>query len=126
MRESGGQGEEEPGARNIGCSRPTRPHPPLFSEFGIYIRGSSLKLCFEPYLVFDNFLGTTALFRSVKWAPKNGVNSRQNSPKWQNRPKFSVFYAKKGTSLKKSTPPPVVAVVTVVTNISFVLNLSLL
>ena len=63
------------------------------------------------------FFGHHCTIQVSKRGTKNGVNSRQNSPKWQNRPKFSVFYAKKG---------PVVAVVTVVTNISFVLNLSLL
>ena len=42
--------------------------------------------------------GTTALFRPVKGA--------QNSQKW---PKFSVFDANRGTGLKKSTSPPIVA-----------------
>ena len=62
-----------------------------------------------------NFLGTTTLFRSVKGAPKSACIRDKKAKNGLNMPKFSIFYAARGTSLKK-TPLPVVAVVT---NISY-------
>ena len=59
------------------------------------------------------FLGTTALFRYVKRAPKKCVNLLQNSQKKAN---ISRSLCKKGHQLTKSTPSPVVGVGTNIRN----------
>ena len=77
---------------NVYCKQRHSSPQPLEAEGG------------EPYLIFFNFLYTTKLFGPVKSTPTMHTCAKK-SQKWPKR-------AKIGKIVEKSTPPPVVAVLT--------------
>ena len=83
---------------NIQC----KALPPLPIESFQRYQLSVLSTLFDFLPDFCHFWGTNSLLRPVKRSTKKCVNSWQNSRKnGQNGSQFFVFYAKRGTSLKK-------------------------